>query len=336
MSWKVSLEEIIDLQPIPGADLIEVASVLGWKCVVSKGEFQIGDLGVYIPLDSIVPDDKFNTFEFMRTYKFRVRTVKLRKQVSQGLLFPVSKFPEKQQHLLRTASQGEDVSEYIDVIKYEKPIPMQMKSQSEGYRPEFLLKTDQERIQNIPEMLDLLEFHTFEETEKQDGTSIQQFFNDDEFGVCGRNWQLKKGDVPSGAWLLEEKYNLEEQMRALKLNISIQGEGIGVGIQKNRYAIVGVDWRVFDIWDIDAQRLWLPAERRDLTAELGLVNVPVVNEAFSGSLTMEEILERADGMSLENDQQRREGIVFKCNEYIGDNYYHFKVVSNKFLLKNKE
>lgn len=335
MSWKVALEEIIDIQPIEGADLIEVASVLGWKCVVKKGDFKIGELGIYIPLDSIVPDDKENTFEFMRHYKFRVRTIKLRKTISQGLLFPIDAFPKNQQILLKTAKQGEDISEYIDVIKYEKPIPYEMKKQSTGFRPEFLIKTDQERLQNIPEVLDLLELHTFEETEKVDGTSIQMFYNDDDFKVCGRNWVLKKQEG-IGAWLLEEMYNVEEQMRKLKLNISVQGEGIGAGIQKNPYAVIGVDWRIFDIWDINAQQFWLPNARRDLTRELGLKDVPVLDENFSGVFTLEDMLERADGMSVLNDRSRREGIIFKCNQMIGDNFYHFKVVSNKYLLKNKE
>ena len=75
------IERVIDLQPIQGADRIETATVLGWQCVVKKGDVKVGDLVCYIEIDSIVPDIPY--FDFMKERNFRVRTIKLRKQISQ-------------------------------------------------------------------------------------------------------------------------------------------------------------------------------------------------------------------------------------------------------------
>jgi RNA ligase (TIGR02306 family) len=89
-----SIQKIVDIRPIDGADKIEVAQVLGWEVVVAKkDEFKVGDLVIYIEIDSIVPDK--SEFDFLRDRKFRVRTIKLRKQVSQGLILPLSILPSK-------------------------------------------------------------------------------------------------------------------------------------------------------------------------------------------------------------------------------------------------
>ena len=85
-----SIQKIVDLQPIPKADRIEVATIQGWQCVVKKGEFQVGDLCVYFEIDSLLPEKP--VFEFMRDRKFRVRTIKLMKCVSMGLILPLSIF----------------------------------------------------------------------------------------------------------------------------------------------------------------------------------------------------------------------------------------------------
>jgi len=82
------IEKIVDLSPIENADFIEVATILGWHCVVKKGEFKIGDLCVYFEIDSILPE--WSIFEFMRDRHFKVKTIKLRKQISQGLALPLN------------------------------------------------------------------------------------------------------------------------------------------------------------------------------------------------------------------------------------------------------
>ena len=111
-----SIQRVIDIQPIEGADAIEVASVLGWKCVVKKSEFQPGDQGCFIEIDAQLPD--IPVFEFMRPRKFRVRTVRLRGQLSQGLFMPLPLFPQLDGIVL---TEGDDVTGLLGITKYDPP-----------------------------------------------------------------------------------------------------------------------------------------------------------------------------------------------------------------------
>ena len=106
-----SIQKVLEVNPIPKADAIEVIKVLGWEIVVKKGEFQVGDNVVYIEIDSIVPDKP--EFEFLRDRKFRVRTIKLRGQVSQGICFPLNILPKG------NYKEGDDVTEVIGIKKYD-------------------------------------------------------------------------------------------------------------------------------------------------------------------------------------------------------------------------
>lgn len=106
------IELIESLTPIEGADKIEVAQVLGWQCVVKKGEFNVGEKIIYIEVDSVVPDEP--QFEFLRDRKFRVRTIKLKGQVSMGLVIPIPK-------PLKDNAIGTDVTSYLNITKYLSP-----------------------------------------------------------------------------------------------------------------------------------------------------------------------------------------------------------------------
>jgi RNA ligase (TIGR02306 family) len=126
-----SIQEIIDLNPIDGADMIEVATVKGWKLVTKKGEYNVGDKAIYCEIDSYLPVT--DEFEFLRktSFKkmgdlegFRLKTIKLRGQVSQGLLLPVDILLNKlATDRYNQLNIGDDVSELLGIIKYEPPIP---------------------------------------------------------------------------------------------------------------------------------------------------------------------------------------------------------------------
>ena len=105
-----TIQKIVELNPIPKADAIECAKVLGWEIVVKKGEFKIGDSVVYIEIDSIVPDKP--EFEFLRDRKFRVKTIKLRGQISQGICFPLNILPQGKY------KEGDDVTDILKISKY--------------------------------------------------------------------------------------------------------------------------------------------------------------------------------------------------------------------------
>ena len=110
-----SIQKIATLAPIVGADKIELCLLdgLGWEIVVKRDEFKVGDLVVYCEVDCILPEKP--EFEFLRERKFRIRTIRLKKQISQGIVFPLSVLPEKN----RKAKVGDDLTEALGITKYD-------------------------------------------------------------------------------------------------------------------------------------------------------------------------------------------------------------------------
>jgi len=158
-----TIEKILDIQPIKNADKIEVATVRGWKVVVKKNEFKVGDWCIYIEIDSVLPPKP--EFEFLANSKYRIKTRKMRNQISQGIVFPLSILPHKMPFL----SEGTDVTDILQITKYEPPIPAQLSGISKGSFPSHSVKTDEERIQNLVENYEELKKETYIETEKLDG-----------------------------------------------------------------------------------------------------------------------------------------------------------------------
>jgi len=160
----VTVREIVALDPIEGADLIEVATVGAWKLVVKKGEFKVGDLCVYFEIDSFLPESdpryaflmKAGVREFEGARGHKLRTIKLRGQLSQGLALPTSLFPEILAAFdavgtvsISTSIFEMDFTELLGIKKYEAPMSAELAGQAEGYFPSFIRKTDQERCQNL-------------------------------------------------------------------------------------------------------------------------------------------------------------------------------------------
>jgi RNA ligase (TIGR02306 family) len=174
----VTLRRVRELKPIPDADRIELALVDGWQCVVGKGDFQSDDVGVFFEIDSLLPVE--SRFEFLRKsyFKklpdregFRLRTVKLRGQLSQGLLMPLKIFPE-----IEGKGVGDDVTEVLGVIKYEPLIPAHLAGTVKGSFPSFVAKSDEERLQNLPGLFETCRGLEFEATVKMDGSSMTAYW----------------------------------------------------------------------------------------------------------------------------------------------------------------
>ena len=329
-----TIRKINDLSPIEGADKIEVATVDGWKVVVAKDVgHKIGDWVVYCEIDSFLPIKE--EFEFLRksSYKkmgdqegFRLKTIKLRGQVSQGLILPMSVFGD----FGWTAYEGLDVTERLGIIKYEPPIPAELAGKVKGLFPSFLKKTDEERIQNLSSEYEELKKHKFYVTGKLDGSSASFYFKDGEFGVCSRNLELLETEGNT-FWKVARELDLENKMRGFGINISIQGELIGEGIQGNPYKIKGQTVRFFNLFDIDLQNYHSLSMMKVTLKSMGLETVPVIDEYFTLPETIEDILKYADDKSKLNPDFDREGIVVRTL----DRKISFKVISNKFLLNEK-
>lgn len=350
------IEEIKAIHPIEGRDRIVLAEVLGWTVIVTK-DFKVGDKVVYAEIDSVFPEKE--EFEFLRSKKFRIRTMKMAGCISQGICFPLSILPEGDYQI------GQDVTDLIGITKYEeydepvfvrepktkKRYPKWLmrfewfrklvspKKQSKGF-PDFISKTDETRIENIPFYLEIKD--PWVQTEKIDGQSGTWFLqriepkhwwnkSKYEFGVCSRNLRLWTADN-SSYWTIARKYDIKhvlEQLIGDKKFVAIQGECIGQGIQGNKYKIDGYDMRVFNLI-YPTGRLG-SVEARDRLAEYGIPFVPILNTEFILPDTIEELRKMVHDKSELYDTLR-EGCVFRSP----NGAKSFKCVDPEFLLKHNE
>jgi RNA ligase (TIGR02306 family) len=325
-----TIQKIDKLELIPNADTIEKATILGWELVVKKGEFKVGDLCVYCEIDSILPEKP--EFEFLRDRKFRIKTIKLRGQISQGIAFPLSILPPGD-YPLQT-----DVTELLDIKKYEVPIPAHLAGYAKGNFPSFLRKTDEVRIQSYPGLLDEYKDVVFYTTEKLDGTSFTFYCKGEDFGVCSRRLELKETD-DNVYWIVAKKYNLHERISKLGINIAIQGEIIGPGIQKNKYSLKDYELFVFSVFDIDSSRYYNCYDFITVINRLELKMVPLLSTDFRLNFTVNELVILSEGKSIVNPKIQREGIVFRPIEEMQDykiGRLSFKVINPKFLLDFNE
>jgi RNA ligase (TIGR02306 family) len=334
-----TIRKIDALNPIEGADAIECATVGGWKVVVKKGEYNVGDRVVYCEIDSWIPTELAPFLskgkeprEFEGIKGERLRTIKLRGQLSQGLLLPWTVGGGVLDMAQMFAGEGDDVSELLGIVKWEMPMNAQLAGMARGNFPSAIPKTDQERAQNlVGEILAAAQAGTqFEITEKLEGSSMTCYLIDGEFGVCSRNLDLKETEG-NAFWQVARRDDIEAKMR-IGRNFAIQGELIGPGIQGNIYKLREPEFRVFDVYNIQGGCYLDPADRRELIESMGLKHVPVMYvDKDLGVGSVEEILQWAEGASKLNEKQEREGIVFK--EVNGG--MSFKAISNKYLLGEK-
>lgn len=334
-----SIRKIEKIDPISGADKIELVTVDGWKVVVAKDVgHKIGDFVVYCEIDSFLPIKP--EYEFLRksSYKkmgdqegFRLRSVKLRGQISQGLILPIKDvipFPD----VLDYMEVGKDVTELLGVVKYEPPIPAELAGKVKGGFPSFIPKTDEERIQNLSseyEEWKTQSDHEFYVTEKLDGSSATFYMKDGVFGVCSRNLELLETE-DNTFWRVARILDLESKMKNVGMNFSIQGELIGEGIQGNPYKIKGQTVRFFNIYDIDLREYYSIHILNRIVKDVmgGLETVPVLETNFKLPETIDELLKYADAKSALNPNFDREGIVIRN----GNKSISFKVISNQFLI----
>lgn len=327
------IEEVINIE---GADKICAYGIGGWKVVDQVGKYKVGDIAVFCEVDSWVPTElapflskgkEPRVFEGIQGE--RLRTIKLRGQLSQGLLIPLEiKMSGNCLPITRRCVQvGEDVSEELNVVKWEKPINAQLAGICKGNFPSLIPKTDQERVQNLKNEISAAHLMSFEVTEKLEGSSMTVYRIDGEFGVCSRNMDLKRDDNNS-FWKTAIEDDIENKMIALGIdNAAIQGELIGPGIQSNIYKLSKPEFHVFDIYSIKAGKYLDSEHRWDVVGQLGLTHAPVIDNSFVLSHNIDELLVLAEGKSRLADVER-EGIVFKHT----DGGMSFKSVSNRYLL----
>lgn len=330
-----TIRKIDALNPIEGADAIECAIVGGWKVVAQKGLYNVGDLAVYFEIDSWIPHELAPFLskgkeprEFEGVKGERLKTIKLRGQLSQGLLMPLAEI-NKHFEVPAHWSEDEDMTAILNIKKWEKPINAQLAGVCKGNFPTIIPKTDQERVQNLKKQIAACRDAMFEVTEKMEGSSMTCYILNGEFGVCSRNMDLKR-DENNSFWKIAIEQDIEAKMRTLGQDIAIQGELIGPGVQGNIYKLSKLEFRVFDIYDPVEGEYAIPSVRETIVKELGLTHVPVLDDAFILDHDVDALLTLAEGKSRLADVER-EGLVFKAV----DGGITFKSISNKYLLGEK-
>jgi len=323
MTRKLATLRIIkELVEIPGADRIELAIIDGWQVVVQKGH-KVGDLVVYFEIDSFLPEsdpryasfsERFNNWGDKRG--MRVKTIKLRQRLSQGVIMPLHEFPEVKSS---DYTEGTDVTELLGIEKWE-PIE---KADTTGTRvpgssrekrfPAFIRKTDQERIQNYGHMVQRASKtdETFEVTMKKDGSSLtvfrvdpSSFYYKDAREMTEKKLSFSKRvlrtikeffkpsedpvfGICSRNLLLPLKSEsnfhtaVYENDLLLKLDniggsYALQGEVVAPNIQDNHERVNKVEFHLFDIYDIDRQVYVSPSIRRGICDEYGIPHVTVL------------------------------------------------------------
>lgn len=337
----------------PNADKLELATVDGWTCVVKKDEFCVGQSVVYFEIDSWLPTavapfltkpgKHAKTFEGIEGE--RLRTVRLRGELSQGLVLPLSILPDSFTdtaalcNKLLTECVGMDVTETLGIKKWEKPLNPQLAGLARGNFPTFIPKTDQGRIQNIfHKLTDEQKTDIYEVTLKLDGSSATYFVNEGSTGVCSRNLELKTDEGNEENSFVKKYYELDlaAKLTAFNLrtgrNIALQGELWGSGINGNWEGRNDHRFSLFDVYDIDQKKYWSAMGRSFLANDLGIDHVPrldaITLERFK---TVDDFLAYADRESVYNVVA--EGVVFKS---IANPNFSFKVINNNFLLAGND
>lgn len=355
-----SVRKVLDVNPIVGADLIESATVDGWKVVVKKGDFKVGDLAVYFEIDSWIPNEiaPFLTSpgkepkEYKGIRGQRLRTVKLRGQLSQGLLISLK-------DLKLTGSgveEGQDLTSLLGIEKWEREVDHGGRNSSvkghgwtaASFPTHLFPKTDQDRIQNVFHQRP--KDHLYEKTVKLDGSSCSIFRHEGKLRVCSRNLELdiiEKSDNKLFTFV-KRLFGFKVKVRNIESNHFVamayknrnkipegycfQGELCGPTIQNNYEKLKENCWYVYDVIELKTRRYLNASERRELVKSVGLKHVPVIDYFASYPSSVEEALEEADRTPSMN-RKDAEGIVYKS---VKDPSLSFKVISNNYLLKEKE
>lgn len=330
MRQLASVQRITSIRPIEGADAIECARVLGWDVVVKKGEFAVGDLAVYMEIDSVPPDEEQYRFLWkfadQRPNNFRIKTVKLRGQISQGILFKTDVLGDRYRWGDEVLPPGFDVTDMLGVTKYEPPLP-NGSGDVEGQFFDGVPKTDEERVQSAEgaKRLERLRGRPYYITEKLDGSSCTIAMHDGVPKVASRNYRLRH-EPDSLYWRAAIRAGALEWIETFP-DFAVQGELVGPGIQNNRLGLADVQWFMFSMWDRRTGELCSLSQM--LATDLPMV--PVVEVGYLFNYTQEQLLTLAEG-KYKGTKNEREGIVIRSNDGNADRV-SFKAINNKFLLK---
>ena len=345
-----TIRAIEEIRNIEGADLICSYRVDNWWVVDGIGKYKLNDWVIFLEIDSWVPHslapflskDK-KTKEFNGVEGARLKTIKLRGQLSQGLLLPLKSVEYHIDHDSYINLQlDDDLTDTLHIQLYEPPVKLgknglpQVNLQArKGGFPEYIPKSDQERIQNIkPKRFQhwIDERLIWEVTEKLDGSSMTVYVHEEDEGVCSRNINLKRpeeGENQSQFWHVALREGLIEKIRKTNKSLAIQGELIGPGIQGNPYSLDRLEFYCYNVWDIEGRCWFPPAKRQEFCALLDIDHVPIIGNVFiTEEDSIQLILDTIFTTSQITEGAMVEGEVWKSYQ----TQESFKAISNEYLL----
>lgn len=353
-----SIQLIAEVRDIEGADKICAYRINDWWVVDQKHRYFVGEHTIYHEVDCLLPIGGAYDFLAARGTKkseledgtivegYRLRTIKLKGQVSQGLIMPVSNLGEHDGDV----EIGTDVTKVLGIHKYERPLHASLRGTARGNFPSFLRKSDQERCQNLRRQIwdAYVNDDEFQVSVKLDGSSMTVFKTNEEiaekwgtearFGVCSRNLELVETEG-NAFWSIARRDELEDKITSV-FHVALQGELISPTIQGNFEGVDRPDFYVYNVWDIEEGKFLPPQKAVEICRVWGVKHVPVLHERVTlcklfptatEDTIVQMLLDYADGPSSFGGKFR-EGVVFK--RY--DGQFSFKAISNKYLLKEKD
>lgn len=327
-----TIQTIQSLSPIEGADLIEVArfNESAWQSVVKKGEFSVGEKVIYIQIDTVLPGDaSWSQFLKAKTpvgEPIRLKTVRLRGTLSQGLVLPLRALGVAFSDSLEPGTQ---VAEQLGVVKYEKQVPSC--SEAKGNFPNFIAKTDEPRIQSYPEALPWFMGRCVEIRLKLDGTSATYYKKDGVFGACSRNLDLRE-DSDSLYWRVANEALLKDY---LPEGHFVQGEICGPGVQGNPCGFKEINFYPFNYGKLPTEESPVHFYHISKALEDSIGGPPpLVGHYPSFDLSINDLIELARSQKYPIGNRNAEGIVVRTVDYNLDHPIisrpSFKVISDLY------
>jgi len=325
MTNLATIQRIRNIRKHPNADTLSIGNILGWQVIFNheKDSYKENDLVVYIVIDTLLPETP--EFEFLRNKHFRIKPIRLRGVESAGICFPLSilgdKVPRKpctdlspDGPFFYLVNEGDDVTDILNIKKYEKPIPAELQGKMVGHIPSFLIITDEDNLRTYPDAIPELWSRPYYITRKDDGCSGTFFMKDLKFGVCSRRIHLEDTEG-NGYWKMARKYDLERILKAEwgDYDIAIQGEVCGPAIQENHIGLTEMELHIFNLFDIKSRRYLSYETLTAFCAKYGLPMVTTINEGAAFGFTLEELIKLSSEQKYPNGQPA-EGIVIRPKE----------------------
>lgn len=340
-----NIKQIIDLQPHMNADSLELAIIEGWQCVVKKGDFQVGDLVVYIAIDTVLPNHPAWA-QFLEARNWRVRLIKLRGELSYGLILKTDVLPTDRDFIIY---EGLDVAEMLGVEKYEKPDSNvggpgnRTKARSTTF-PRFVgwQVTDEINIQSKKRLLEELRGHPYYFSTKADGSSASFSFAptltcpEGEFIVATRRQWVDFNAESDDNWSkVARKYELENTLKENR-EWAIQAELVGPTIQKNRLGLADHEIRIFNVFNTATRKYGDLTDLKNFCQATGLPMVEILEEGTDFQYDLPKLLEFAGKTKYENGHPA-EGMVVRPQQELYSSCLRdrlsFKVLNSAYLLK---